>query len=250
MKKIAAFNWKMKPTSLDEAQKTIKAHKKWAKKYPGVQVITAPPTPFIKGLIRDPNPVSLSGQNISVYLDGAHTGNSSAAMLREIGCTYTIVGHSERRAMFNVTSEIVSKKAVMALEQGLTPIICFGESTRDEKGRYIDEITDQLLESLAGIPDKHISKIVLAYEPIWAIGAGAKRAVTTDELFSTIILIKNILNKRYGPARTNKIPILYGGSVKAHNAEELAAVNGVDGFLVGGASHIEDHFKAIIKSLS
>lgn len=249
-KKIAAFNWKLKPTSFLEAQRTIKLQKKWAKKYPNTHVIAALPMPFVGSAIKDAYPVSLSAQDVSVHIDGAHTGESSAAMLREIGCSYTIVGHSERRATHGETNQVVSQKASLALEQGLTPIVCFGESGRDESGTYVDEITEQLLGSLSSIPEQKISKIVLAYEPVWAIGSDAKRAVTTDELFSTMILIKNILTKTYGPKRASAIPILYGGSVKAHNADELAAVKGVDGFLVGGASHVEEHFKAIIKSLA
>jgi len=248
MKKIAAFNWKLKPTTLKEAQATMRAHKKYAKKYSNVEVISAPPMPFIHKLISDVSPISLSAQDMSTKLDGAHTGQSSVAMLREVGCSHVIVGHSERRAEFGETDLMVSQKALLAIERGLTPIICFGEDDRDPQGRYVDLLTEQLTESLSLLPEKHASKIVLAYEPVWAIGTGA--TITTDDLFSTLILIKKILVNLYGERRAKKIQILYGGSVKSHNADELAKVPGVSGFLVGGASHVEEHFKTIIASLS
>lgn len=248
MKKIAAFNWKLKPTTLKEAQATLRAHKKYAKAFSEVQVISAPPMPFINKLISDTTPVGLAAQDVATHLEGAHTGQSSAIMLREVGCSYVIVGHSERRAEFGETSRAVSEKALVALEQGLTPIICFGESSRDPQGKYIDLLTKQLVDSLELVPEKHASKIVLAYEPVWAIGTGA--TITTDDLFSTLILIKKILIDLYGQRRTKKIQVLYGGSVKDHNAQELAAVSGVSGFLVGGASHSPEQVKAIIASLS
>ncbi len=248
MKKIAAFNWKLKPTNIKEAQATLRAHKKYAKAHPDVQVVSAPPMPFVHKLISDVSPVGLCAQDVSTKFDGAHTGQSSAAMLREVGCSYVIVGHSERRAEFGETDTMVSKKAQIALEQGLTPIICFGEDDRDAQGRYVDLLTEQLKGSLELISDKNSSKIVLAYEPIWAIGTGA--SITTDDLFSTLILIKKILVDIYGERRANKVQILYGGSVKDHNADELAAVPGVSGFLVGGASHKPEMVKAIIASLA
>ncbi len=248
MTKIAAFNWKLKPTSLKDAQATIRSHKKYAKQYPTVQVVSAPPMPFVHKLISDTTPLSLSAQDMSTKLDGAHTGQSSVAMLREVGCSHVIVGHSERRAEFGETSRMVSEKALLAIEQGLTPVICFGEDERDSQGRYIDLLTEQLTTSLSLVPEKHASKVVLAYEPIWAIGTGA--TITTDDLFSTLILIKKILVDIYGDRRAKKIKILYGGSVKDYNADELAAVPGVSGFLVGGASHKPEMVKAIIASLS
>lgn len=247
MKKIAAFNWKLKPTTLADAKATIKYQKKWAQKYPSVQVISAPPMPFVHGLISSYSPLSLAAQNSSQHFEGAHTGEASVGMLQSVGCEYVILGHSERRSEFNESDEVVSLKAQSALKDGLIPIICFGETKRDTKGVYIDVLTKQLSNSLAGIPDKHASKIVLAYEPVWAIGTGA--SITNEDLFSTIILIKKILVGLYGESRTKKIKILYGGSVKDHNADELARVRGVSGFLVGGASHDSDQVKAIIASL-
>lgn len=248
MKRIAAFNWKLKPTTIKEAQATMRAHKKYAKAYSDVQVISAPPMPFIHKLIPDYSPVALSAQDMSTKLDGAHTGQSSAAMLREVGCSHVIIGHSERRAEFGETDLMVSQKAELALAQGLTPIICFGEDERDAQGRYVDLLTEQLIGSLERVSPKDASKLVLAYEPIWAIGTGA--TITTDDLFSTLILIKKILVNLYGETRAKKIKILYGGSVKDHNAQELAKVPGVGGFLVGGASHKPEMVKAIVASLS
>ena len=190
MKRIAAFNWKLKPTTLKESQATMRVHKKYAKAHADVQVISAPPMPFVHKLISDHAPLSLCAQDMSTKLDGAHTGQSSAAMLREVGCSHVIIGHSERRAEFGETDLMVSQKAELALAQGLTPIICFGEDERDAQGRYVDLLTEQLKGSLQLIPEKHATKVVLAYEPIWAIGTGA--TITTDDLFSTLILIKKI----------------------------------------------------------
>lgn len=249
-RRIAAFNWKLDPTDLDTFASTHKHLKRLSKKYSNTTVLFAPPTQTLGIKLGADADLIRAAQTISLFNNGAHTGNVSATLLRNMGVTYTIIGHSEIREETGMSDEIVSKKVSHALSEKLTPIVCFGESKRDTKGKYTDVLESQILIVLDPLTDAQRKKVILAYEPIWAIGKNAARPITSEELFSTIILIKNIIARAYGETISKKIKILYGGSVKAHNAEELAAVTGVSGFLVGSASHKSDQLEPIIESLS
>ncbi len=258
MKYIVACNWKMLPADYETAKKTILFHKKLASENPGVEIISLVPN-ILFGLfankkdsvhygVQDISEFTMGTKSPEEFSEGAFTGENSPLLVKDMGGTHTIVGHSERRERYQETSIRIAEKAYTALAVGITPIVCFGETKRDDKGNYIDELSQQLLESLSGIDEKMITKVLLAYEPVWAIGTLAKRAITNEELFSTLILIKKILTEKYGKARADKVKILYGGSVKKTNVQELASVPGVSGFLIGGATHSKSDLKDIISA--
>lgn len=250
-KKIAAFNWKLNPGTVEEFNTLHKQLKRLAKKYDSVEVVFAPPLPFIGYKHnKDGDQLVRSSQMISKEFAGAHTGEVSAAMIKSVGCVYSIIGHSERRKRYDYSQMEMRNKVTAAIFHKVKPIICFGEDVRDKKGMYIDTLEEQLVDALGGLTPTEIKKVVLAYEPIWAIGSGAKRPINEKELFSTIILIRNILSRNFGEDIAMKMPIIYGGSVKAHNAQTLANVQGVSGFLVGSASHDFEQIEPIISALS
>lgn len=248
MKYTVACNWKMFPADIVIAKKTLTYHKKLANDFPSVQIISLLPNMLVGQFIQKTGKLLFGSQDISDSLEGAFTGENSAALLKTLGGQFSIIGHSERRNRHQESNSFISKKAVAVMSVGLTPIICFGETARDEQGKYIDELERQLLESLEAIDETKLIKVLLAYEPMWAIGKNAKRPITTEELFSTLILIKKILTMRYGKDKADKVKILYGGSVKGANAKELVAVPGVAGFLVGGATHSKEDLKAIVQA--
>jgi triosephosphate isomerase len=176
---------------------------------------------------------------------GAYTGEVSAAMLRELGCRYTIVGHSERRTLFGETSEVVAKKAAALLQSGIRPIVCIGESLEErEAGRTPAVIERQVRESLAQVPPDRAADLVVAYEPIWAIGTG--RTATPAMAQEVHAQVRSELRKRFG-ADADAIRVQYGGSVKPDNVAELMAQPDIDGALVGGASLDAEGFARIVR---
>ena len=186
--------------------------------------------------------IHVGAQNVFYEDKGAYTGEVSATMLKSINTEYVIIGHSERRRYFNETDEIVNKKAKKALENGLKPIICVGE-TLDEKeqGQAIEVITNQVAKALKDLTIKDLSNTIIAYEPIWAIGTG--KTATKEDAESSI---KSIREKIKSIFNTDDVSILYGGSVKPENAKELFSMPNIDGALVGGASLKADSFAGIV----
>ena len=248
-KKIAAFNWKLDPTSIEAFNETHKHFKKLAKKYDSIDVIFAPPVQALGIKLGSDGNLKRASQTISTFDSGAHTGSVSGTFLKNMGINYSIIGHSEERARMGLRDDDVAEIACVALHKKIIPIVCFGESARDSIGKYAEFLEKQIVTVFDALSNIERKKVILAYEPIWAIGKDATRPITSEELFSTIILIKNILARSYGEQTSKQIKVLYGGSVKAHNAEELAKVPGVSGFLVGSASHKHDQVEAIIAAL-
>src|SRR3989344_640141 len=256
-KKLIVANWKMNPNTLQEARKIFHAIKRQAERLIEVETVICPPFIFLQGL-RQLSPTrrcvlgaqdvfwenSLIGDRV---MSGAYTGEISPRMLRISGVRYVIVGHSERRA-FCETDEIVSRKMHAALAEGIRPILCVGESERDKEGEYLHFIKKEIKNSLAGIPRKYLSQIVIAYEPIWAVGPKAERADTPDELFEMVILIRKIIGELFGRKIATMTPILYGGSVNETNAGEFLKKVGVAGLLVGRASLSHRVFGGILKT--
>lgn len=186
--------------------------------------------------------IHVGAQNVFYEDSGAYTGEVSAQMLKCINTEYVIIGHSERRKYFNETDEIVNKKIKKALENGLKPIICVGETLEEkENGKAIEKITAQISEDLKDLTKEHLENIIIAYEPIWAIGTG--KTATKEDANETIKSIRSKINEMFG---TDDITILYGGSVKPENAKEMFQMPDIDGALVGGASLKASSFKAII----
>ena len=186
--------------------------------------------------------IHVGAQNVFYEDKGAYTGEVSAAMLKSINTEYVIIGHSERRRYFNETDEIVNKKARKALENGLKPIICVGETLEEkEQGKAIEVITNQVAKALKDLTIKDLSNTIIAYEPIWAIGTG--KTATKEDAESSI---KSIRQKIKSIFNTDDVSILYGGSVKPENAKELFSMPNIDGALVGGASLKADSFAGIV----
>jgi triosephosphate isomerase len=192
------------------------------------------------------SPVAWAAQNVHPEEKGAFTGEVSPAMLADLGCAYTIVGHSERRALFGETSEFVAHKAAALLAHGIRPIVCVGETLEErESERTFEIVGRQLDESLSRVSDGQADVVVVAYEPVWAIGTG--RTATPEMAQEVHAFIRESLGKRFGAAGGAAIRIQYGGSVKPDNAAALMQQPDIDGALVGGASLEPDSFAAIVR---
>jgi triosephosphate isomerase (TIM) len=239
--KLVAGNWKMHGLSADLAE--VEAIAAGARKYPGVDVALCVPAILIERAVRAVPGFAIGGQDVHHAEKGAHTGCTSAQMLRDAGATLTIVGHSERRDAQRESSSEVRAKAEAALACGLTTILCVGETIQlREAGKALDTVLSQLDGSL---PPKLVeAELALAYEPVWAIGTG--KTPTIDEIAEMHAAIRSKLVERFGE-EGHGIRILYGGSVKPSNADEIFAVADVDGALVGGASLDPDDFVAICR---
>ena len=192
------------------------------------------------------SPVLLAGQNMHWEEKGAFTGEISPLMLKEVGCTHVIIGHSERRQLFGETNETVNQKLKSAFSHGLTSILCVGESLEQrEAGQTTSVIEEELEKGLNGLTTEQVQSMILAYEPIWAIGTG--KTASPEQAEEVHAFIRKWLISKHGEAAAEKIRVLYGGSVKPENIEGLMAKENIDGGLVGGASLKADSFAQIVK---
>ena len=241
-RKLVVGNWKMNGNRATLAE--LSAIAQAARETAGVDVAICPPFTLIVSSLPRSHGMPIGGQDCHHKESGAHTGNVSASMLKEAGAKLVIVGHSERRADQHETDEQVRGKAESALRQGLQAIVCVGESEAErEAGRAVEVVTSQLRGSLPDeVPD---GELVVAYEPIWAIGTG--KTATPEDVVEMHAAIRKHLVDNFGD-RGGRVRILYGGSVKADNAAELFAVPDVDGALVGGASLTAAAFVPIIQA--
>lgn len=245
-KPLVAGNWKMN-TSADEAIDLAKGVVANAEGLDKIDVVLCPPFVWLSSVapIIKSTSVKLGAQNMHWEDKGAYTGEISARMLKSVGCDYVIIGHSERRQCFGETSQIVNKKLKRAIEARLTAIVCLGESLKErEAGRTNSIITGQFNYSFEGITD--FEKLVIAYEPIWAIGTG--KTATAEQAQEVHKLLRKLLQQKTDSY--DEVRILYGGSVKPNNAAELIAQDDIDGFLVGGASLNVSDYTTIIKTAS
>ena len=243
---IIAGNWKMNKTP-SEAVELVKALIPLVKDAEA-EVVVYPPYISIAAvaeLIKDTN-IELGAQNVYFEKSGAYTGEVSIDMLKEAGVRYIIIGHSERRQYFNETDENVNKKAKAILAAGLRPIICIGETLdQREKGITNDFVSMQTKLALNGIEEAELENVVIAYEPIWAIGTG--KTATALEANETISAVRNAVREIYGEEGADKIRIQYGGSMNPKNASELMAQSEIDGGLIGGASLKGEDFSKVVK---
>lgn len=250
--KLVLGNWKMNPVSLAEAKRIIKETKKIAAKLSSTKVVVCPPFQYLSlitaraAVSKALGKIGVGAQNAHAIDQGSFTGEVSAPMLKNMGVGYTIIGHSERRKM-GETDEVVAKKAKTVIESGMTAVICIGENVRDEQGTYLDELRTQIKASLQGIARKDMKQVVMAYEPVWAIGA--KEAMTPALVHETSIFIKKVLSDTYGQEEGVKVPILYGGSVNFRNARDIIAQGQVDGLLVGRESLNPPGFAELLKEV-
>jgi len=247
---IIAGNWKMYKT-IKDGQELAVALKRELYKIENLDIVICPAYTLLAYLaddLEDSN-IAIGAQDIYWQEEGAFTGEVSAAMLKDAGCQYVIVGHSERRQFFGDTNETVNKKINACLKHGLTPIICVGENLRErESGDTFKIIQNHIQGSLAEIGAEDIIKTVIAYEPVWAIGTG--KTATADQAQEVHKYIRDLLKKMYGEEAAASIRIQYGGSVKPENIKELISKPDVDGALVGGASLKAESFSAIVNLAS
>ena len=255
-KLIIAGNWKLYIERGEEAKKLAAALKRAATKFPGTELILLPPAPFISGVAAavKNSPIAVGAQAIAPFTGGAYTGYLSAAIVKDAGASWALVGHSERRAQtLNALpgaaegEEFVEAEVRAASASGLKVMLCVGELERDPAGAHFATIARQLSSALAHFP-KTGTKLTIAYEPVWAIGKSATEAMKPADLEEMVIFIRRTLTEIFDRAVATKIPILYGGSVDATNAKELLTTGGVSGFLVGRASTDAKSFVELLNS--
>ena len=247
-RKVIAGNWKMNMLP-NEAMAFIENIEPTIKDTKNEVILCVPYTDLFYSLltVQDTN-IKIGAQNMHWEESGAYTGEVSAKMLKSINVEYVIIGHSERRQYFAETDETVNLKIKTAIKNELKPIVCVGETLEQrESGKAEEIITTQTALALEGIDKNDVSKIILAYEPIWAIGTG--KTATSEDANNSIKAIRKKVSELYGGQIANEIIILYGGSVKPENAKELFSTSDIDGGLVGGASLKVEDFSKIILSV-
>ena len=245
---VIAGNWKMYKTR-DEALEFIFAVNKKMPPRTQVETVICAPAPLLRSLVkRQGDHLRIGAQNMHEADDGAFTGEISAKLLEELNVSYVIIGHSERRAYYNETDEAINKKLKQALKYGITPILCVGESLETrQSGQTEDFVFKQVDADLEGLTSAELEKVIIAYEPIWAIGTGVQAA--NKEANTTIKAIRNHIQQNFGEV-ASKIRILYGGSVKPETIEGLMKESDIDGALIGGASLNYTDFHLIIERIA
>lgn len=251
-KKLIIGNWKMNPTSVDEAKKIFRAIKSVAESEKNIKTVVCPPFVYIGEIAKIINNnsgkmVSLGSQDVFWQaFGGPFTGEISPTMLGDADVKYVIVGHSERREL-GETNEIVAKKVLAVVKEKMTAVLCVGEKVRDKDGLYFEFLRQQIKTALSKVSKKYIDNLVLAYEPIWAIGKNETEAIKGKDLHEMVIFIRKILTDIYGAEDALNIPILYGGSVTPRNTLELVGEGQAQGLLVGRQSLEPESFAEILK---
>jgi triosephosphate isomerase len=249
-KPFVAGNWKMNTNSQSSVD-LAKAVASGCSEVAGgsVSVAVIPPFVYLQSVAKavSSHHIAVGAQDIYFEEKGAFTGEISPAMLKDVGCTYVLCGHSERRHVIGETDELVNKKMVAAISGGLLPILCVGELLEQrDAGQTEAVVAEQVKAGLAGLNVEKLSAVTIAYEPVWAIGTG--RTATPQQAQDVHAFIRGLLAEMYGKKAAQEMRVLYGGSVNAANAKELMGQEDVDGSLVGGASLKADDFVAIIKA--
>ncbi len=249
-RKIVAGNWKMN-NNFQEAEELIETILDLLEnnETENPLMVLCPPFPYLELAtdLTDETHISVGAQNVSQFVKGAYTGEVAAPMLRSIGVEFCIVGHSERRKYFNESSELLKEKVDVLLDHSIKPIFCCGEQLEErEKEIHFEVVKSQIQESLFHLNETEFENIVIAYEPIWAIGTG--KTATSEQAQEMHAFIRKLLIEKYGEEIANDCTILYGGSCNAQNARELFANPDVDGGLIGGASLKAEDFYKIFKS--
>ncbi len=249
-KNIVAGNWKMN-NDLAETSELLNHLKMQLVKEPTAEVYVAPSFTSLYHAFQTlkDTPIKVAAQNMHFEKSGAYTGEISAQMLKSNGVTTVIIGHSERRAYFNETDEILAKKASAAIESDMTVIFCFGEELKDRKAnKHFEIVNSQLENGIFHLPKEAWKNVILAYEPVWAIGTG--ETASPDQAQEVHAHVRKLLAEKYDDETANEVSILYGGSVKPDNAREIFGKEDVDGGLIGGASLKAIDFLAIVNAFS
>ena len=246
-KPVIAGNWKMYKT-VDETVRYLKEFGPLVTNADHCEIVVCPTAVALPAAVeaaRGSN-VGVGAQNLHWESEGAYTGEVSAPMLKTVGCTHVIIGHSERRQYFGETDEGVNRKIFAALEAGLTPIVCVGETLDEREARRTEAVLQQQFEGgLASLTESDFSRILIAYEPVWAIGTG--RTATPDTAAESHRFLRDQAGAKFGDAAAEGVRILYGGSVKPANVQALMARDQIDGALVGGASLEPQSFAQIVR---
>jgi triosephosphate isomerase len=247
-KKVIAGNWKMN-MNLHQSQKLVSEIINGLEKDTKAEVIVCPPFTSLNEvnfLLKD-TPVKLGAQNMYYEESGAYTAEISADMLKSVGCEYVILGHSERRVIFNESDELINKKIKTALLKELKPIFCIGELLEQrEKGETTQVVSRQIEKGLEGITTEQMKNVIIAYEPVWAIGTG--KTATPGQAQEVHSFIRELVSKKFSATVAENLIVQYGGSVKPDNSGELLSQKDIDGALVGGACLKADSFLSIIAS--
>lgn len=247
-KNIVAGNWKMNTTLQEGVKLALDVDNALKGVEPKCDVIVCVPFTHlasVNGVITNPNKLGLGAENCADHAKGAYTGEVSAAMVASTGAKYVILGHSERRQYYGETSETLREKVALALENGLKPIFCVGEVLEErEAGKHFDVVKSQLVDGLFNLSAEDFAKIIVAYEPVWAIGTG--KTATADQAEEIHAYIREVIAEKYGKEVADNTSILYGGSCKPSNAKEIFAKADVDGGLIGGAALKCEDFMGIV----
>ncbi len=246
---LIVANWKAYVEESARAKNLFAESKKLAK-ISDATIVLAPPAPLLGALAaHNKSPVAFAAQDISATTGGAKTGEVTASAYAAAGATYVLIGHSERRAAGD-TNATVALKLVHALAHGLTPILCVGEQSRDGEGRYLAVVREELTTAIKPLAQKERMKVIVAYEPIWAIGKDAKSAIGPNELAEMVLYIRKVLSELLVGKSSARSLVLYGGSVEPDNVRDLAASSGIDGFLIGHSSVDAHEFSLLVKRLT
>lgn len=248
MKKLIIGNWKMNPATLEEAKGIAQRTRRAAGALQRTEVVACPPFVYISAIASkgEDDALVLGAQSVSYEQTGPHTGEVSVAMLKDLGVKYVIAGHSEERTRGD-SDEMVAKKVKAIVEAGIQAVLCVGEKERDENGAYLETLKEQIKRSLDGVPANKAKSIVLAYEPVWAIGA--KEAMVPEQVNEMGIFVRKVFSDIFSADQAHKAVVLYGGSVNSRNAAEIIKVGEVDGLLVGRESVNTPGFVELLKAV-
>lgn len=250
--KIIVANWKMNPGSAEKAKEIITEISKKSKSFKDISLVVCPPFIYlneVSNVISSNKKIILGAQDVFIGQGVSHTGEVGVDMLKKSGVKYVLVGHSERRALLD-NDEVVKEKMLGSLKNGLKTILCVGEKERNEHGDHYHEVKKQIEDALIKFPKKYIKNLIIAYEPVWAIGRPENEAIKPDQLHEITIFIKRLISDILGAKEVENIKILYGGSVTKNNAKEIIEKGNVNGLLIGRESLKVENFVELIKELS
>ncbi|MCX6787935.1 MAG: triose-phosphate isomerase [Candidatus Kaiserbacteria bacterium] len=246
---LIVANWKAYVEDIRKAKSLLATSKKLARTS-DITIVLAPPVPFLGVLAaNNKSKIAFAAQDVSATTGGAQTGEATAQAYAAAGATYVIIGHSERRAL-GETNAIIAEKLAHALAHGLTPILCVGEHERDGEGRYLAYVREEITLALEPLTAKERSQVIVAYEPLWAIGKTAADAIESNDLAEMTLYIRKVLAELLPGKSSRHSFVLYGGSVEPGNIRALAADSGVEGFLIGHATIDPFTFSALVKQLT
>ena len=248
MNKLIIANWKMNPASEKEAEKLLIGTSRKAKTLKDVELIICPPFPYLFLFKKNKiTKISLGAQNVHKELEGSYTGEVSVKMLSSLGVKNVILGHGERRKL-GENDEFINQKVLTLIKNKVNPIFCIGESSRDGDGNFLSFLEDQIKKGLNGVAKTQLKNVVIAYEPLWAIGKNAQREATREEFVEVKIFIKKVISDLYDLKSAHEIKIIYGGSISSNNAKSFLDA-GADGLLVGRDSINIKKFEALLDAI-